>query len=264
MTLALRPRPAGATLLRWLCDEIRLAIVEGRVLPGTKLPSTRSIALQYGIARGTAVAAFEHLIEEGYIVGTAGSGSFVREDSAAQASLPPPGVRGPSGATVFAAPSLRVREPRRLSNPALLQWLRLPRHGVLHGQAKYPTSGLKLGPIGQICRSVRDIRESERWYRETLGLEHLYTSGSLAFFDCGGMRLLLMQAQEPLATESPLYFRVAHVGQAHEELKLRGVEFIQAPHLIRPSFDGPEEWMAIFSDPDGRPLAIMSQVTRVS
>jgi catechol 2,3-dioxygenase-like lactoylglutathione lyase family enzyme len=42
---------------------------------------------------------------------------------------------------------------------------------------------LKLGPIGQIARSVSDIQASEKWYREVLGLPHLYTFGTLAFFE---------------------------------------------------------------------------------
>lgn len=119
---------------------------------------------------------------------------------------------------------------------------------------------LELGPIGQISRSVKDIRAAERWYGETLGLKHLYTFGNLAFFDCGGTRLMLTQADAPAAAESLLYFRVAHIERAHEELKGRGIEFINAPHMIHRHADGTEEWMAVFKDPEGRPLAIMSQV----
>src|SRR4051812_45988055 len=44
-------------------------------------------------------------------------------------------------------------------------------------------SELKLGPIGQVARSVSDVLASENWYRDVLGLPHLYTFGSLAFFD---------------------------------------------------------------------------------
>ncbi len=50
------------------------------------------------------------------------------------------------------------------------------------------TYELRLGSVGQVSRSVRDIAEAERWYRDTLGLTHLYTFGKLAFFDCGGTR----------------------------------------------------------------------------
>ncbi len=92
--LTLRPRPAGATLLRWLYDEIRLAIVEDRLAPGARLPSTRGIARQYRVARGTVVAAFEHLIAEGYIEGSVGSGSFVRNVTALVPSTSPHLERG--------------------------------------------------------------------------------------------------------------------------------------------------------------------------
>jgi hypothetical protein len=40
----------------------------------------------------------------------------------------------------------------------------------------------------------------------------------------------------------------------------RGVEFTHAPHRIHTHADGTEEWMGFFKDPEGRPLAIMSQV----
>jgi DNA-binding CsgD family transcriptional regulator/catechol 2,3-dioxygenase-like lactoylglutathione lyase family enzyme len=142
---------------------------------------------------------------------------------------------------------------------ALRQWFRAPKDSALRRQARAPMTHFKLAQIGQISRSVKDIRKAESWYRETLGLDHLYTFGNLAFFDCGGVRLLLSQADEPAAAESILYFRVPDIRQAHEELTGRGIEFINAPHMIHRHADGTEEWMAFFKDPEGRPLAIMSQ-----
>jgi catechol 2,3-dioxygenase-like lactoylglutathione lyase family enzyme len=119
---------------------------------------------------------------------------------------------------------------------------------------------LKLGPIGQISRSVRDIKQAEHWYGTVLGLPHLYTFDKLAFFDCGGIRLFLSQQEKPSDAESILYLRVDDIKRAHEELQARGVEFSDAPHMIHRHGDGTEEWMAFFKDPEGRPLAIMSQV----
>jgi GntR family transcriptional regulator / MocR family aminotransferase len=77
-SLELRDRSNGATLFRWLYDEIRTAIVDGRLPPGGRLPSTRSVASQYGVARGTVVAAFDQLAAEGYVESTVGNGTFVR------------------------------------------------------------------------------------------------------------------------------------------------------------------------------------------
>jgi len=121
------------------------------------------------------------------------------------------------------------------------------------------TTPFELGPIGQISRSVSDIAASENWYRDVLGLRHLYTFATLAFFDLGGTRLMLSQ-QGSAAPESVLYLRVPDIGAAHAALTARGLEFTHAPHLIHRHADGTEEWMAFFVDPDARPLAIMSQV----
>ena len=142
---------------------------------------------------------------------------------------------------------------------ALRRWFRVPGTSALRRQERPIMTTLTLGPLAQISRTVRDIKESEAWYGATLGLPHLYTFGSLAFFDCGGTRLLL-SAQEKPAPESILYLRVEDIRTAYELLRSRGVEFADAPHLIHRHADGTEEWMAHFHDPEGRPLAIMSQV----
>ena len=147
---------------------------------------------------------------------------------------------------------------------ALRQWRGAPRHGALRRNEReektMETKQSELGPIGQVSRTVRDIKEAEAWYRSVLGLRHLYTFGSLAFFDCGGTRLYLSAENGASAAESILYFRVADIGAKHVELLSRGVEFKGAPHMIHRHADGTEEWMAFFSDPEGRPLALMSQV----
>jgi DNA-binding CsgD family transcriptional regulator len=113
--------------------------------------------------------------------------------------------------------------------------------------------------VGQIARGVRDVKLSEQWYREVLALPHLYTFGSLAFFDCGGVRLMLSQSED-IQDESILYFRTANILKACEEMKGKAVEFLDAPHLIHTHADGTEEWMAFFKDLESRPLALMSQV----
>jgi DNA-binding CsgD family transcriptional regulator/catechol 2,3-dioxygenase-like lactoylglutathione lyase family enzyme len=117
----------------------------------------------------------------------------------------------------------------------------------------------KLGPIGQIARTVADIGAACTFYGEVLGLPHLYTYGTLAFFDCGGMRLFLSQGDGRTA-ESILYFRVGDIHAARADLMEKGVTFTHAPHMIHRHDDGTEEWMAFFEDNEGRPLAIMSQV----
>ena len=116
---------------------------------------------------------------------------------------------------------------------------------------------IRLGPVGQVSRTVSDIAAARTWYAEVLGLPHLYSFGDLAFFDCGGVRLFLSQGEA--AAESILYFRVADVHAAVAALEARGAVFVNAPHMIHRHADGTEEWMAFLHDSDGLPLALMSQ-----
>jgi DNA-binding CsgD family transcriptional regulator/catechol 2,3-dioxygenase-like lactoylglutathione lyase family enzyme len=142
---------------------------------------------------------------------------------------------------------------------ALRRWFRVPRGSALGREEKPMDATLELGPIGQVSRTVSDIAAAEHWYGKVLGLKHLYTFGKAAFFDCGGTRLYLT-AEQALGPESILYLRVGDIRAACEQLRERGVEFHSAPHLVHRHADGTEEWLAVFKDPDGRPLALLSQV----
>lgn len=146
----------------------------------------------------------------------------------------------------------------------LRRWRGAPAGSALHSttQTKDATmtpTTTSIGSIGQISRTVKDIAQAEAWYGGVLGLRHLYTFGNLAFFDCGGTRLFLSAETEPATNESILYFRVDDIAAAHANLTARGVEFSGAPHMIHRHADGTEEWMAFFKDPEGRPLALLSQ-----
>ena len=144
------------------------------------------------------------------------------------------------------------------SRPALRHWDGIARESKLHAQEIAMGTEIKLGAIGQIARSVKDMAASKNWYADILGLEHLYSFGNIAFFDCDGVRLFLSEGDG--AADSILYFRVRDIRAAHAALVDRGVEFIDAPHMIHRHADGTEEWMAFFKDNEGRPLAIMAQV----
>jgi DNA-binding CsgD family transcriptional regulator/catechol 2,3-dioxygenase-like lactoylglutathione lyase family enzyme len=151
------------------------------------------------------------------------------------------------------------------SRGELQRWSGVPKDSAAYRRATnkeiaMTTPELRLGPIGQISRTVRDIDEACEWYGKVLGLKHLYTFGKLAFFDLGGTRLYLSAEGEAVGPESVLYLRVDDIGAAYNELGARGVEFKGAPHLIYRHADGTEEWMAFFKDPEGRFLALMSQV----
>lgn len=75
--LTLSARPQHQTLTNWLYGEVRGAILQGRLAPGTRLPASRDFALQHGLSRGTVVSVFERLQDEGYASCHVGSGTRV-------------------------------------------------------------------------------------------------------------------------------------------------------------------------------------------
>src|SRR6201994_5222717 len=87
--LVLGPRKSNQEMWRWLYTELRSAIIDGRLKSGARLPSTRNLAAQYGVARGTVVAAFRQLQAEGYVSSEVSAGTFV---------LPAPGWESTSPA----------------------------------------------------------------------------------------------------------------------------------------------------------------------
>ncbi len=138
----------------------------------------------------------------------------------------------------------------------------------------------QLGAIAQIARVVADIEAARHWYSEVAGLEHVYSFGKMAFFNCAGLRLMLTEAEggkkfelnvlprqnkkskraQALASESILYFRVVDIHGVQKALAARGAIFVTAPHLVHRHSDGTEEWMAFFQDNEARPLALAAQI----
>jgi methylmalonyl-CoA/ethylmalonyl-CoA epimerase len=120
---------------------------------------------------------------------------------------------------------------------------------------------LKLSGIGQISMRARDIPRAIAFYRDTLGIRHLFTFGTLAFFDCGGVRLMLGIPEKPEFDHpgSVLYFKVDDIRAAHATLEARGVAFEGPPHLIAKMPDH-ELWMAFFHDSESNLLALMAEV----
>ena len=137
----------------------------------------------------------------------------------------------------------------------LRHWHVAPKDSALEKQMN---AQIKIDSIAQIARSVQDIKQAQDWYGNVLGLKHLYTFDKLAFFDCGGVRLMLSQ-ETAIAPESILYLRVGDIAKVYEHCKSLGVQFINAPHMIHKHGDGTEEWLCMFKDPEGRLLGLMAQ-----
>ena len=149
---------------------------------------------------------------------------------------------------------------------ALKHWSGVPADGALTKKGltmSVATTQVSLGTVGQISRQVRDIPGAVVWFRDVLGLRHLFTFGNLAFFDCNGVRLYLTSAQAGAELhDSVIYFRTDDIHAEYERLHQAGVVFRGAPHMIHKHENGTEEWMAFFEDVDGQLLALMAQVTR--
>jgi methylmalonyl-CoA/ethylmalonyl-CoA epimerase len=119
-----------------------------------------------------------------------------------------------------------------------------------------------LGPIGQIALTVTDTERAIEFYRDKLGMRFLFQFPGLAFFDCGGVRLMLSNPDRPneeTISGSVIYFKVADIQVAAHALASRGVIFEQEPHLIARLPDH-DLWMAFFRDPDRNLLALMCEV----
>src|SRR6516165_12394472 len=94
-----------------------------------------------------------------------------------------------------------------------------------------------LGQIGQIAVNVHDLDRAAAFYKEKLGMKHLFTvPGRMAFFDCSGIRLMLAIPERPDLDHpsSILYFKVQDIGAAHEALVSRKVHFETKPLLVAP------------------------------
>ncbi len=127
-----------------------------------------------------------------------------------------------------------------------------------------PVSGFGLSQIGQIAVSVKDLDTAVAFYRDVLGLKLLFQAPpGLAFFDCGGIRLMLARPEKPEFDHpaSTLYFKVADIQEATASLKARGARFEDEPHLIAKMPDH-DLWMAFFRDCEHNLLGLMSEVAR--
>ena len=125
------------------------------------------------------------------------------------------------------------------------------------------TTQFALSSIGQISVNVHDVKKATEFYRNTLGMKFLFEAGQMAFFDCGGIRVMLSMPDKPEFDHptSFIYYRVADIQRSYEILLSRGVHFDEKPTFVAKMPDH-DLWMAFFRDPDNNPLVLMSEVPR--
>jgi len=124
--------------------------------------------------------------------------------------------------------------------------------------------GPTLNQIGQIFVNVKDLERAIAFYRDILGMTFLFQAPpNMAFFDCGGIRLMLGIADRADLDHpaSIIYYKVEDIERIYETFKARGVEFIVKPHLVAPMPDY-DLWLPDFKDSEGNFLALMSEVAR--
>lgn len=119
--------------------------------------------------------------------------------------------------------------------------------------------------IGQISVTVHDLESAVTFYKEKLGLRHLFTVPKMSFFDCGGIRLMLAIPEDPKFDHpsSVLYFNVEDIQTVFKSLSERGVQFEGPPHMIA-KMDSYDLWMAFFRDSENNLLSLMSNIARSS
>lgn len=120
-------------------------------------------------------------------------------------------------------------------------------------------SSFGLGAIGQIAMVVEDVERATAFYRDVLGMKFLFSAPpGLAFFDCGGVRLMLSRPEGESGGASVLYFPVPDIAEAHQVLAERGVAFEGEPHVVHRA-PGFELWMAFFRDSERNLLAVLQE-----
>jgi predicted enzyme related to lactoylglutathione lyase len=121
---------------------------------------------------------------------------------------------------------------------------------------------LSTATVGQLLIPVADLERATAYYRDTLGLQHLFTAPpQMSFFMAGTVRLLV-GVREDGATDqrgSAIYFKVADIQATYDTLKGRGALMKDAPHVAHkaPTYT---LWLCEFTDPDGNTLLLMSEV----
>jgi predicted enzyme related to lactoylglutathione lyase len=119
-----------------------------------------------------------------------------------------------------------------------------------------------LTSIGQIAINAHDLDRAVEFYRDKLGMKHLFTvPPKMAFFDSAGIRLMLAlpETKDFDHPSSILYFNVDDIKQAHATLSERGVSFAEDPVLVA-DMGTYDLWMAAFHDSENNLLALMSNV----
>jgi methylmalonyl-CoA/ethylmalonyl-CoA epimerase len=120
------------------------------------------------------------------------------------------------------------------------------------------SSDIHLSKIAQIALSSRDVPKAVAFYRDLLGLKLVFEASGMAFFDAGGMSLMIGPAAftGPVQPNTFVYFDAGDWRATEAALIARGVRFEGDAEIVQRA-DGKEHALRSFKDPDGNVLNIM-------
>jgi predicted enzyme related to lactoylglutathione lyase len=122
-------------------------------------------------------------------------------------------------------------------------------------------SNISLTKIGQISVNVHDLDRATAFYKDLLGMKHLFSvPPKMSFFECDGIRLMLAIPERPDLDHpsSILYFKVQDIDETHRVLEERGVHFETKPMLVAPMATH-DLWLGEFRDSENNVLALMCE-----
>jgi methylmalonyl-CoA/ethylmalonyl-CoA epimerase len=133
--------------------------------------------------------------------------------------------------------------------------------------SEFSISEFSISTLGQIGVTIRNLAAAVDFYRDKLRIPLLFQAPNMAFFDCGGVRMMLGPPEgtkggyTQMAGNSILYFKVDDIHAATKTLKSRGVAFERDPHLVAKMPDH-DLWLAFFRDLEDNVLALMCEMKR--
>jgi GntR family transcriptional regulator/MocR family aminotransferase len=154
-------RASGTPLSRQIYMQVRAAVLSGALRAGTRVPSSRVMAAQLGVARASVVSAYEQLLAEGYLASRIGSGTFISDEVA--------------GLT-----DGRRHTPRAIKRPAVVTSARaFPdfERSAMQGEARPFNTG----------RTLVDARTAENWRSLTHRSVRRFGPDDLGYADPAGL-----------------------------------------------------------------------------
>jgi methylmalonyl-CoA/ethylmalonyl-CoA epimerase len=115
-----------------------------------------------------------------------------------------------------------------------------------------------LSKLAQVALSTRDLPRAVAFYRDVLGLKLMFEVSGMAFFDAGGVRLMLGPAHHKgdLQNNTYVYFDAGDWYATEAALTAHGLKFEREAEIVQRA-EGKEHALRFFKDPDGNALAIM-------